>query len=361
MTQKRIALFPNHPSQIWLLKPVAELLEREHQVLWILRDKDVSIAIARELGLKFKIISKAKTGFLGNGIEFFLNFFRCVALTLFEGIDVWVTKYGCGSMAAWICGRSAIAFNDDDVDIVPLIAATSYPFSKAVIVPEGIRMGRYEHRALRYRGSHELFYLHPQRFHAQIKVREMLGLKPGEQYGLVRLSALQAHHDVGVRGASEEIILKVVQLAQAQGIRIFITSEKPLQKSLEPYRLSIPVSWIHHALYFAEFLVGDSQTMTSEAATLGTLSFRVSDFVGRISAIAKLENLGLSKGYLPTDAEKMLVDLKSYLVNPKRKELTNQNLSRYLLECSDPVNFFAETVSAFAHKKSLEEVRSHEA
>jgi predicted glycosyltransferase len=62
--------------------------------------------------------------------------------------------------------------------------------------------------------------------------------------------------------------------------RVFISPEGPLSKELEGYRLSIPHERIHHALYYAQLLVTDTQTMTTEAAILGTPVVRCNSFVG---------------------------------------------------------------------------------
>ena len=46
---------------------------------------------------------------------------------------------------------------------------------------------------------------------------------------------------------------------------------------------------MHHALYFAEMFIGDSQTMTAEAAVLGTPALRLNNFVGKLGYLNELE------------------------------------------------------------------------
>ena len=160
----KIALFPSHPSQLWMLKPVADYLSQDDHICWFMRDKDVMLELADAMGIEYTRLSIASTGLVGNGIEMAANFLRCIRHTLKDNIDVWVTKYGAGNSAARLCLRKTLSFNDDDADIVPLIAATSYTVAHAVLVPDVTRMGRYERKARRYNSSHELFYLHPNRF-----------------------------------------------------------------------------------------------------------------------------------------------------------------------------------------------------
>ena len=44
--------------------------------------------------------------------------------------------------------------------------------------------------------------------------------------------------------------------------------------------MPIPYERIHHALYYAQLVVSDTQTLTTEAAILGTPAIRCNNFVG---------------------------------------------------------------------------------
>ncbi len=346
MKLRTVAFFPNHPSQIWLLHAVSQRLGKRYRKLWFLRDKDVSLELARQLGLEFIIVSRARRGYLGNAWELFWNIFRCLYFSMRFGVDLWISKYGCANIAAFILGRKSLSFNDDDVDVVPLIAWTSYPFAEKVLMPIGVRAGRFEKKTLRYLGSHELAYLHPRNFSPRLDHRAHLALPDGERFGIIRLSALHAHHDVGKAGVAEETVLEVIRISESLGIRVFITSEKVLAAHLEPWRLSIAVSLIHHALADAEFLVGDSQTMTSESVVLGTPSFRISDFVGQISLLADLEKNGLSFGFLPSQRQKFLTDFENFLRNKEAQAEWKSRHAQFLENVEDPVTCFETAIDA---------------
>jgi len=58
---------------------------------------------------------------------------------------------------------------------------------------------------------------------------------------------------------------------------VFITSEKQLPEELEKFRLKLPPEDIHHLIYYATLLYGESSTMSSEAAVLGTYSIYIDD------------------------------------------------------------------------------------
>jgi len=46
---------------------------------------------------------------------------------------------------------------------------------------------------------------------------------------------------------------------------------------------------MHSLLYYATMFIGDSQTMTSEAAMLGTPSLKLNSFAGKLSVPNELE------------------------------------------------------------------------
>lgn len=345
MKKRAIAFFPAHPSQIWMLRPVADELSKKYEILWFLRDKDVACSLAQRLGLRYEVISKASRGIVGNAWELFLNIFKCLKLTLKYDIKCWVTKYGCGNMAAKLLGRGSVSFTDDDIEIIPLTAMSSYPFADVILAPEVVRMGRYRNKTKTYRSCHELFYLRPGRYTPNSDIYKHLGIPSDQRYGLVRLSALQAHHDVGIKGVSENVLDELLAMTQPD-IRIFITSEKPLAPRFEPYRLPIPVDRIFDALYYAEFLVSDSQTMTSESAVLGTPSFRLSDFVGRLSVIGQLEEAGISFGFKPDQSEQMLQKLKIYLTDPEMQSGVKIAHQQFIASVPDAVPIFANAVEA---------------
>jgi len=102
------------------------------------------------------------------------------------------------------------------------------------------------------------------------------------------------------------------------------------------------------AMYYAEFLVADSQTMSAEAATMGTASFRISDFVGRLSYIAELERYGLSYGFKPDDYEIAIKEIAAAVHDPEFKAGCRQNLIAFLDNKIDPVPWFAEQIRSIA-------------
>ena len=110
-----------------------------------------------------------------------------------------------------------------------------------------------------------------------------------EPYFLIRFSALNAHHDKGIKGISNEIAERLVKILEPFGT-IYITSERPLEPQFEKYCIKINPLDMHHVMAFASLYIGDSQTMAAEAGVLGVPFVRFNDFVGRIGYLRELED-----------------------------------------------------------------------
>lgn len=352
MSRKRVAFFPAHPSQIWVLKPVAEKISSFADVLWYLRDKDINTILADDLGFKYTLISRAGTGFVGNGIEFLKNVFRAAELNRKMNIDLWVTKYGAFHIASRFQGRKSLGFIDDDINLIPIIAGTSYPFVDEIIAPAVTRMGYWTRKTIRFPGNFEMSYLHPDKFTPDSNIYEFLGIDSGSGFAVVRLSSLSAHHDLGRKGLNTALLREVIEIASRKSISIFITSENPLDSEFEQYRMPIPPSKIHSTLAYAEFVLGDSQTMIQEAAVLGTPAFRINDFVGRISIMNELERMELSQGFRPGNEKRLITSLKELLAMDDRKTVYLERRRKLLEIWEDPTPLM---VSRIRHLLDLEE------
>ncbi|MCP5352408.1 MAG: hypothetical protein H6926_04360 [Chromatiales bacterium] len=340
----RVAFLPAHPSQLWMLRAVADHLAGRAEPVWILRDKDVLLALADHFGLAYRVLSKASPNLFRAAFMLLTDTLRVWRLSKREHLDAWVTKYGPGNLGARLRGLPTLSFNDDDADVVPLVAWTSYPFAHRVLATRWTRMGRFEPGAIHYPGFHELFYLHPNRFSPDPAIRGELGLGSDEPFALIRLSALTAHHDVGVRGVDDSLLAEIVRRCANHRVRPVISGERPLSGEFEPYRFRIPAHRIHHALAAATLFVGDSQTMTAEAAVLGTPALRLNDFVGRIGYLAELERRALAFGYRPDQTDALLAHIESLLTRGDAHDEFARRRARLLAECPDPVPWFAEQI-----------------
>jgi predicted glycosyltransferase len=88
-------------------------------------------------------------------------------------------------------------------------------------------------------------------------------------------------------------------------------------------------------------LIGDSQTMTSEAAVLGTPAIRCNTFVRRISYLEEEEfKYNLTYGFLPTDSEAMFGKIEELLAMSNLKQEWQRRREIMLANKIDVTAFF---------------------
>lgn len=215
-----------------------------------------------------------------------------------------------------LLGVPSIVVNEDDAEVVPLFAKTAYPFANYILAPTSCAVGRWKKKTIGYEGYHELAYLHPRLFN---KVQSPHDKFTSGRYFILRFAKLTAHHDIGKTGITAAVARRVLELLQPHG-RVLITSERPLEAELEPYRIRIDPSEMHQVLAGADMLVADSQTMTAEAAVLGTPAVRFNDFVGKIGYLEELEHrYGLTIGVKTSEPDRLYAIISAWLANPSLK------------------------------------------
>lgn len=151
-------------------------------------------------------------------------------------------------------------------------------FSSVVITPDCFE-GDFGNKHIRIFGYKELAYLHPNYFRPDPSVLSELGVGNSEKHAILRFNAFDAVHDVGRHGFPLGDKYRLVRELEKHA-KVFIRSESELPDDLAGYNLPVSFERLHHALYYADLLVTDTQTMTTEAAVLGTPAIRCNNFVG---------------------------------------------------------------------------------
>jgi len=151
--------------------------------------------------------------------------------------------------------------------------AITYPFATRVVVPECYDAWVPQRKTCRYRGCHELAYLAPTVFRPQEGKARAAGWEPEHKTIILRLVSWSANHDLGLKGMDSGKTAQIVEQLMASGLaKVIISSEVELPASLERYRFKAPADYMHHLMAFADLYIGESATMASEAAVLGTPS-----------------------------------------------------------------------------------------
>ena len=343
-----------HPAHVHLLKNVANNLEKNgHSIYFSVRDipivkrlMDIYEMPYINLGTKSDKIAGKLWTVLKQDLKLFW-------FVLKHHIDIGLSSGIALPHVSRLTKMKSIVFDDDDDEVEKFMVKFSHPFSNTVLSPMALKQHRKTCNAIFYNGNHELAYLHPNVFRPDTRVLNKLGIQKGERFFVMRFVALKGHHDVGNKGLSFEQKKKLVEVLLRYG-RVIITAERELEPEFEPYRMSVPAEDMHSVLYFASLYIGDSQTMTSEAAVLGVPSLRCNTFVGRIATLEEEEKqYGLTYGFTP-DQFNQLIEKAIYLLNqPELRTDWMNKREKFLKDKIDVSAFFTWFIENYPESKHI--------
>lgn len=345
----KFLFYLGHPAHFHNIKIVAAKLSEEgHDILLVAREKDVLFKLlensafnviflpARKPGGTLKMV----TSVLGREFAMF-TICRKFKPDVLAGTDLVITHIGK------LLKIPSVIINEDDAIEIPLMLKYAFPYATAILAPECCDQSPYEYKKIAYTGYHELAYLHPDYFTPDKSLIKGI-INTNEPYFILRFAQLSAHHDKGKRGISDDLALKIISLLSHKG-RVYITSERPFSKELEPYRIQIHPTLMHHAMAFSQMYIGDSQTMAAEAAVLGIPSIRFNDFVGKLSYLEELEHkFQVTKGISAGNPEELLTYIEFLL--SQRELLSDWQRKRNIMlnETIDVVEFWKTKLISFA-------------
>ena len=266
----------NHPKHYYQFKYVMEELKRGgHSVVVLARDKDVLLNVLQEEGVAYQIFGTHKKDIFGKIIHtprLLWNYWRIARR---ERPDVIVSKASFyGTLIAKLTGAKSVVFPDSEV--VKVTNRYVVPLASLVVTPGSFGLD-YGKKHVRIGGLFEDCYLAPGVFKADANIVKQYGLK--QPYAILRFVGWYANHDVNNSGFLLEEKKELIRVIE-QYMTVYISSEKPLPEELRKYQLPTPSNQIHSVLAYADLYLGDSQTMATEAALLGTPAVRSNSFVG---------------------------------------------------------------------------------
>ena len=266
----------NHPKHYYQFKYIIlALIQSGHKVKVLARNKDVLLKVLEEEKCEFQIFGAHKKSIQGkilNTIGLVFNYMKIARKFKPEVIISKASFYGV--FVARLFNIRSVIFPDSEV--VWVTNKIVVPLASVIITPDSFELD-FGKKHKRIRGFFENCYLHPAYFQPDLKVIEKYQLQ--KPYVIIRFIGWTANHDLNAWGFSAEEKAQLVNELEKFG-KVYLSSENILPKNLEKYKLPVPAAKIHHALHFANLYIGDSQTMATEAAILGTPAIRSNSFVG---------------------------------------------------------------------------------
>lgn len=311
-----LLVYLGHPAHFHLFKETIKSLQaRSVKVTIVIKSKDVLEQLLKDSGLAYinitAGISENKRPFDAYK-NFYLRLKRLAKIIRQTKPGLMIGSAAELTVLGKLFGIRSFVFFEDDFEAVKKFAKIAGPFATRLICPNCCSAWKWEYKKTGYDSYHELAYLHPNHFTPDPeKVRNIFGNSP--RNFILRFAKLTAYHDVGKSGINTAIAQQLIDLLSPHGT-VYITSERELEPQFEKYRIRISPLDIHHAMYYADMYIGDSQTMTAEAAVLGTPAVRFNDFVGELSYLEELEHrFQLTYGIRTSEPDKLLKTVENLL------------------------------------------------
>lgn len=348
-----------HPAHFHLFKNVITSLKAGgHQTHILIKKKDVLEDLLKESSLEYRNIlplgrKNSKYGIAWGQIK---QDVKLIGFAIRHKPDIMVGTSVAISHAGKLLGIPSINVNEDDAEVVPLHAKLAYPWADHILAPECCSVGKWVDKKIAYNSFHELAYLHPNHFKPDVSVVNQY-FQVDQNYFIIRFAQLNAHHDEGIKGINVNLAMAIIEKLRPHG-NIYITSERELEPALEPYRIKIKASDMHHVMAFAQIYIGDSQTMAAEAGVLGVPFIRFNDFVGRIGYLNELENkYELGYGIKPAYPDLLLNKVRELLQLENRKQVFQQRREQMLNEKIDYAKFLTWFIEEYP--KSVKIIREN--
>ncbi len=349
----KILVCIGHPAHFHYLKYVINnLISHGHQVYIATKDVPIIRRLLDIEGYSYFFIGKKSKSIFGKLFMQMIIYVKLLYIAWTKRIDVGIGSAMLISPISKLCKMKSINMDDDD-DEVSKFSMFSHYFSDAVLTPDAIKGHRKGDNAVFYAGCHELAYLHPNHFSPDVSVLKKANIQEGERFFILRFVAFQAYHDGGHSGISIEQKRKIINLLSKNG-RVIITSEKQIEPEFEQYRLPVPPEEILSLMYYASIFIGDSQTMTSEAAIMGVPALKCNTFAGKLSVPNELEQkYNLCYAYHPNDFNRFYQHLERLLTQSDLKEEWLEKRGRFLNEKIDVSAFFTWFIENYPESKHI--------
>ena len=274
----KILIDIGHPAHVHFYKNIIWALERKgHEVMVTARKKDVATDLLDAYKIPYISVGQIGQGKFGLIKEWIKRDYDIFNIARKFNPDLLMGMLNpCMAHSSKLLGKKCFIFNDSEV--VNSTAFITYPFVDVIFTPSNFSKDAGK-KQVKINGYKEHAYLHTNYFVPNPDVFDEMNIGVDDKYILMRFVAWKAGHDTHQKGFDLETKICYVKTLEKYA-KVYISSETELPMELEDYRIKIPPEKIHDFLYYAQMLVGDSQTMTTEAAVLGTPAIRCNSFVG---------------------------------------------------------------------------------
>lgn len=265
----RILVDIGHPAHVHYFKHFMRIMQAKgHEFLVTARDKEITFTLLEQYGIPYVNRGKGGTSLPGK-IRYILkaDLFIWKQARKFKP-DLFMSFASTyAAHASRLYGKPHIALDDTEHAKFELFLYP--PFTDVILTPDCFSkdLGK---KHLKLASYIEFSYLHKRYFQPDPSIRAEMGLQEGEPFVLFRYISWGASHDIGQSGIPDQQKKQLIQLFLDRSYKVFISAEGALEPYFEPYKITIPPEKIHDVIREADFFIGESGTMSTEACILAT-------------------------------------------------------------------------------------------
>lgn len=342
----RILFYIVHPSKYHLFRYSIKELKKNNDADIIINSKDVLQNLIESenwnhynLFPKGRNTSKHPSVFV-SAFKFILTIIKLeMYLLRNQKYDLYITDDSL-VVNGWYRRVRSLLFNDNDINTIKFNKILFF-FAEYIISPKSVSLGRFENKKVGFKGNKAIAHLHPKYFTPDETILKKYNLIENE-YGIIRLSRINATHDYGNKGITDENLKELFNLC-IENTYILISSERNINSDYNKYLYSGRPTDFCHIIYFAKYLIGDSSTIATEASILGVPNILINR-LGKLCSVNK-ELFDLDLQYMYDNYFDAKHKIKELINNSGYKEELRIKSKRFVKKCDDFNLWFLELVS----------------
>ena len=319
-----------HPSHAHMFLALNDHIKPKGGALFVTRNKDHCSLLVEAKGHTYLEIGKPHRSLLGQAWElaartfFLLQLIRNERSKNISNLAIF-TRNPAGVIAARVAGIPCLYDTDNG-----LTAGIQYHLArllaKHISAPIETPLGRTRAEIIFYNSLKIQTYVRPED-HQVPQGRSNMS----EPRSLIRRVSMEATHDRGVRGLPDNVEATLENVGFE-----FIRSSEGIAPVDNDKSTSRPQEFLQ-LLATASICVGDSGTVSAEAALLGVPSLFISDFARSLPYLNRLEAEGLIEQWSPDEYSDQRL---AHWARSVDHELHQVKLGEFLTRTEDPLPIF---------------------
>ncbi len=342
----RILIDIGHPAHVHYFKNFIKIMQSKgHDFLIIARNKEITFSLLNTYQIPFISRGKGKNSLLG---KIFYTFFADIYILIKcikwkpNIIMSFGTPYAAHSSKLY--GIPHIAISDTEHAKLGILAFI--PFTETILTPD-VYYNDLGEKQVKFKSYIEFTYLHKNYFNPITNIKKELNISESQKFVIFRFVSWNASHDIGQKGIPYFLKLKLIKLFVDKGYRVLISSEGKLNTELIKYQIKIAPEKIHSVIKASDFFIGESGTMATEAAILGTPSV----YINSLNAGVFDDEVKYKLLYSFRNTEGLYEKIIELLQNPNLKLEHLNNLNTLVKEKIDITAFLVWFIENYPDSK----------